>query len=246
MGIIRRGFRKIGKGIGKGFRKATGTDLKVRQEAFELPGFEDLQRQFREQARLQVDLGQVDPSQFVGDQQQLVGQLQADAAGQGPAQALLQRQLQLQTQRGLGQLAGQAASANQANAALAARSAALAGGQLQGEAARALGEGTLAAQLAARQQLAGALGQFRGQDQALEQLRQQRLIEQARINQRQREFGVSGQLETSIAQQGGLTAAENARLSRPRVGPAIIGATLGAGETLQRLRNSSGGGGGAP
>ena len=100
--------------------------------------------------------------QMRGGQMQLIGQLQQQAAGQGPS--LAARQLRDATDRGIAQQQAMAAGAAPGQQAGAATMAAQQAGQLQSGMAGQAAQARIAEQLAARQQLAGVLGQGRGQD----------------------------------------------------------------------------------
>lgn len=107
---------------------------------------------------------QMADSSFRGDQTALVRQLQAQAAGRGPGQRLVQMHAQNAADRGMQQQMGNAAGAAPGSGAGAARSAALAGGQMQSAVGQQSAMGGLEAQLGAMGQLGGVLSGARGQD----------------------------------------------------------------------------------
>ncbi len=128
--------------------------------------------------------------QFRTGQMDLVRQLQLQASGRGPSLAGMQAQ-QVAGQS-LAQQQAMAAGAGQGNEAMAARQAAMnAGGTMQ-NLAQTSAQARMAEQMGARQQLAGVLGQGRGMDMQNEQFNagtsNQRLLEQARMNQQNNQF----------------------------------------------------------
>lgn len=108
---------------------------------------------------------QMGGSGFRGDQRQLAGMLMGQARGNGPGQEIARQQAQIATDRGLGQQLAMARSGRPGGSAMAARNAAMASGQLQGQGAQAATMGGLQAQQSAIGQLGGVLKGARGQDQ---------------------------------------------------------------------------------
>jgi len=218
---IGAGLGFVGGGLLGGF----GSDKEqVNRDAFNLPGYEDYVN------RLQGYQSQMNPAEFRQGQRQLIGQLQSDAAGNGPGQQLVDSKVRQQMERGMASQKSMAAAASPANAAMARRQAAQQGGLLTQSGAQAAAQGGLQAQLAARQQLQGALGQARGQDQGfLGQL-------------------LGQEMAASQAQQQGSMKAEMLQQQlngQPGMGDKLLGAGMGA-LTSKMMMNANGGAGGRP
>jgi hypothetical protein len=244
-------------GAGAGLLMGGGADDEKRQydpnqDNFMLPGYGDTRSQYSNMIG-QGPRGapQAGVSGFRGDQRQLSGMLFDQARGQGPGQEIAQRQASQQVQQGLGQQMAMARSARPGQSAMAARNAAMAGGQLQGAGAQAASMGGLAAQQSAIGQLGGVLQGARGQD-------LQRNISNAGMQQQQMSMDDSRQMELlrqrmmmdQMQQQGG-QAYENARmggtnlaLQQPSDWDKILGAAQGFGQSRMMMGAGSGGGGG--
>lgn len=138
-------FQKSSKGLKEGFQK----DLKA-VNARKAPTAKAASIDQRPQA------------QFRNAQANLVGQLEAQAAGQGPS--LAQSQLQSATDRNIQQQAALAASARGRTAGQGMRAAQMGAATANQQAARQSAETRMQEQMAARQQLAGVSSDARGQD----------------------------------------------------------------------------------
>jgi hypothetical protein len=118
------------------------------------------------QGRQGAQIGQYERSaggtDFRQGQMDLVRQLQQQAAGRGPSLAGMQAQAV--GQQSLAQQQALAAGAAPGNEALAARQAAMNAGSTMQGVAQTSAQARMAEQMAARQQLAGVLGQGRGMD----------------------------------------------------------------------------------
>lgn len=139
----------------------------------------------------------MDPSmqaQFRQQQQDNISRLALQAQGQGPS---LATEMLTQNQRA-GQAAtfAQMASTRGGANPMAARSAMMAASQSQGQLGRDAASARIQEQMAAQQQLAGALGEARQQDIGM-------ALEQARLEQERNLATYRGQLERAI-QQGQL------------------------------------------
>lgn len=134
------------------------------RDNFGVPGFQGMTGQYGDIAGQSRNAPQVGGSSFRGGQQNYINMLNAQAQGQGAGQQIARDQAQIATDRGLAQQMAMARSARPGQSAAAARNAAMASGQLQGQGAQAATMGGLQAQQAALGQLGGALGQARGQD----------------------------------------------------------------------------------
>ena len=163
------GYSQPGSQAAPGLPPSTGSSFipgeaqSVYTPAFAIPGYEATQQRMRTGAQQAAARG---PSQFQGGQADLISMLQAQAQGQGPSVA--QGQLKQATDRNLAQAMAMGASqAGYQPGAAVQRQVLNQAGQIGQEAAGQ--SGILRAQeiMGAREQLAGALGQARQQDQAL-------------------------------------------------------------------------------
>lgn len=107
-------------------------------------------------------INQKPQAQFRGTQQNLVGQLEAQAAGQGPS--LAQSQLQTATDRNIAQQAALAASGRGRTAGQGMRAAQMGAATANQQAAKQAAELRMQEQMQARQQLAGVASDARSQD----------------------------------------------------------------------------------
>ncbi len=127
---------------------------------------------------------------FRSGQMDLIRQLQQQARGKGPSLAGMQAQAV--GQQSLAQQQALAAGAAPGNEALAARQAAMNAGNTMQGVAQTSAQARMAEQMAAQGMLGGALGQGRGQDTQNEQFNansfNQRALEQARLQQQNRQF----------------------------------------------------------
>ncbi len=163
-------FGPWGAAIGGGIGGAMGLLSGSSQQR--MPGFDrrgasllDQIRQTNED-RHALQLGPTERSaggtEFRGGQQQLVRQLQDQAAGRGPSLASMQANSV--AQRSLAQQQALAAGAAPGNEAMAARQAAMNAGNTMQDLAGTSAQARMAEQMQARAQLGGLLGQARGQD----------------------------------------------------------------------------------
>jgi hypothetical protein len=170
------------------------------------------------QGRPGAQIGQYERSgggqDFRSGQLALVKQLQDQAAGRGPSLAGLQARQAADA--GMAQNLAMAAGAAPGNEALAMRGAMQNNAGMTQNLAMTSAQARMAEQLSAQQQLAGALGQGRGMDLQNEQfnagMTNQRLLEQARLQQQNRALndsygmGLRGlELQNAQAQMGGQT-----------------------------------------
>lgn len=188
-----------------------------------MPGYDERNRQLQAgiggaQGRPGAQIGQYERSaggqEFRTGQQQLISQLQAQAAGRGPSLAGMQAQQA--ADQGMAQQLSMAAGAGPGNEAIMARQAMQNNaGITQGNAMTAA-QARMAEQMGARQQLAGVLGQARGMDINNEQFNagnyNQRQYGQAQLNQQNLnrndsyEMGLRGMdLQNASGQMGGQT-----------------------------------------
>lgn len=202
-----------------------------------VPGFDS---QYGNYGRLSNYYGgrnapQMGDSQFRGNQQRLVGQLEAEAAGRGVGQQLVRQQAQGVADRAMSQQLGMAAGAAPGGGATAARTAALAGGQLQSAVGGQAAQAGLQAQLGAMGMLGSTLQGARGQDlqrgqaNMQSQLTQTGMNDQAQLEALRQRMGISGM------QQGGRMAYDQARLgqaAKPGYGDMLMGAGMGAGQSM--------------
>ena len=132
---------------------------------------------------------------FRGKQLGLAGQLEAQAAGQGPS--LAQAQLQQATDQNIAQQMALAASARGGNVGMAQRQAAQNAAAVQQQASQQSAMLRMQEQMAAREQLSGLLGQGRAAD-------QEGSIAQAEITEagKARKGKVIGGLMSGAAQMG--------------------------------------------
>jgi hypothetical protein len=170
------------------------------------------------QGRGGVTLGQNERSaggqEFRTGQQQLIAQLQAQAAGRGPSLAGMQAFAA--ADRGMAQQQSLAAGAAPGNEALAARQAMQNSAGINSNLAQTSAQARLAEQMAAQQQLGGVLGQARGMDINNEQfnaaatnnrnLNQAGLtMQQRQMNDQREQFMRQLELQNAGAQMSGQT-----------------------------------------
>lgn len=219
LGDIRRGIFGPSPGEVQGRRRRQFQDYLagLNPQQFEAPG---LGGTVRGRGMLGQQLGAGGPMAYRPEMGTLVSQLQADAAGRGPGQELVNRQVGGQVQSGIqNQLA---MAAGQRGNPLAARTAAMQGANISAQGGQAAAAGSLQAQLAARGQLGQVLGQERamsqrGQLEALnQQLQAQRMQQAARMGLQQQLF--AGNQELAFQQP-----ATNANMQ-------MIGLGMGLGE----------------
>jgi hypothetical protein len=169
-GFALSGGNPIGAGIGAlagGLMGGLGGSSQPSIAGFDRRGASFLEQIRRtEDPRDAVQLGAFERSgggeQFRGGQQQLIRQLQQQAAGRGPSLAGLQANAV--AQRSLAQQQALAAGAAPGNEALAARQAAMNAGNTMQDLAGTSAQARMAEQMQARAMLGGVLGQARGQD----------------------------------------------------------------------------------
>lgn len=204
---IGAGIGAIGGGI-MGYLGGGPTRRQKRRKAFEdaIHGLgagdftsPHVQPSIDQRGMLAQQLAGRDFSQFRGNQQNYITGLEADVAGHGAGQELVRRQVGQQVQGGVQQQLAQQAAAGRNP--LASRTAAMQMANISGQGGIAAGMGGLQAQLAARQQLGGALQGARGQDQAMFGLQQQGQLS-----------ALQQQLQLQRMQQQGLQAYQGARL----------------------------------
>jgi hypothetical protein len=140
-----------------------------------------------------------DQNVFRGKQLGLAGQLEAQAAGQGPS--LAQAQLQQATDQNIAQQMALAASARGGNVGMAQRQAAQNAAAVQQQAAQQASMLRMQEQMAAREQLGGLLGQGRAAD-------QQGSIAQAELTEagKNRRSKAIGGIISGVAQAGAAAA----------------------------------------
>lgn len=174
--------------------------------------------------------------QVRGQQQDLIGMLRQQAAGQGPS--IAEQQLRRSTDRAIAQQQGLAATAGPTNQALAARMAAQQGGALQSAMSGQAADARMQEQLNAQQQLGGLLGGVRGQDIGMAQAQAQLGLQGQQLNDQTLLELLRQEQANAEAQQRGGFAYEQQRgqrfgglLSTPSPGEQLLGglSTLGAG-----------------
>jgi len=200
-GLLGRGLGAVGNFLGGlGFG---GPNVNIQ-------GLQERDQFFMDQARRgaegrpveRIGAAQIGPtntasrSNFAVGQEQLMRQLQEQAAGRGPSLATMQFEQGL----GSGVNAQQAlARSGGGNVGLAQRQAAQNVGNLTQNLAGQAAQARMAEQLSARQQLAGVLGQGRAQDFARNSFNAGQLnqgqLNQALMNQRTNEFNVNSALQ---------------------------------------------------
>ncbi len=269
----------VGAGIGGvlgGLGGYFGDDgEKPSQEEYQLAGFDrrnnELNGAIRGAAGVQAPQAQAgrigqfqnagNGAQFRGGQQQLIGQLQAQANGQGPSLATGQFNRSLESG-----IAAQQAQANsgRGNTALAGRLAAQNIGGLTQDLAGQASQARIQEQISARQQLAGVLGQARGQDIGVNQFnagqQNQRLLSLGQFGQeanmsnrdailrnqaQQNQYGISLrniELQNAEAQQRGDLAFLTGQQQQQSLGDQILAG--GTQSLAQGFGSGSFGGGG--
>lgn len=234
---------------------------------FSIPGYAGMERdysrlagQYGQRQAPQIAGGYMEDSAFRGDQSALIRQLQAQAAGHGVGQRVVQMQAQDAANRGLQQQYGMAAGAAPGSGASAARSAALAGGQIQSAVGQQAAMGGLQAQLGATDQLGGVLSGARGQDLQRNQtnlqamltaqqanqgamLQQSGMNDQAQLDALRQRQSLNFNSQQALAQYDALRSGHaNAMIGQPTTSDRMLGA---AGGAAQMYMASRGGGGGA-
>lgn len=222
---------------------------------FELPGYGRMGHEYNSMLRQGGrSAPQAHVSGFRGDQAQLAQMLQNQARGNGPGQRIAQMQAEQQVDRGLGQQLASARSARPGQSAMAARNAAMASGQLQGQGAQAATLGGLQAQQQAVGSLGNVLAQGRGQDQALSMgnanLRYQTmgLDDRRQMELLRQRLQMNGMRQQGgIAYEGARQGQSNFEASQPSDWDRVLGAAQGFGQAYMQQNaggSTSGGGGG--
>lgn len=191
---------------------------------------------------------QMGDSAFRGDQQALIRGLQADAAGRGPSQQLVRMQAQGAADRGMAQQMSIAAGGAPGSGAANARTAALAGGQMQSQVGGQAAMAGLQARLGATEQLGGALSGARGQDLARNQanMNAQLSAQQANMQSRLQQTGMNDQAQlealrqrlalAGMQQQGGMNyeqlraGGQNSTIGQPTTFDRMLGGLSGLGK----------------
>lgn len=189
----------------------------VGRGSFELPGYD--QRGSRllglagaADGRGAPQIDQAAQGQLRGQQQDLIGQLRQQAAGQGPS--IAEQQLRRSTDRAIAQQQGLAASAGPQNQALAARMAAQQGGAMQSGMAGQAADARMQEQLNAQQQLGGLLSGARGQDIGLAQAQAQMGLQGMQLNDQRALELLRQEMQNAELQQRGLMGYEQQRGQR--------------------------------
>lgn len=251
----------IGAGLGGlgGYLFGGGSDPEYgydpNQANFQLPGYEGMRDQYGNLlGQGPRTAPQAGVSGFRGDQRALGQMLMGQAQGQGPGQEIARMQAERQVDRGLGQQLAGARSARPGMSAMAARNAAMASGQLQGEGAAAATMGGLKAQDMAVGRLGSVLAQGRGQDiqrnlanaqlryqtMGLDDRRQMELLrQQLMMNQMQQ----TGNIGYERALQGRANAQFGYDAAQPSDWDRAMGAAQGLGQAymMQKAGSQPGG-----
>lgn len=185
-------------------------------------------------------------SQFRGNQSRMIRDLEADAAGNGPAQQLVRMQAQGAADRALAQAQGSAAGAAPGSGAAAARTAALAGGAAQSQVGQQAAEAGMQARQGAMGQLGLSLYGARGQDDARSQanMNADLATQQANMGAQLQQTGMNDQTmaemlrqrlaAAGMQQQGGISYEQlkaggaNMAAQQPALWEKLLGATSGA------------------
>lgn len=178
---------------------------------------------------------QMGESIFRQNQQGFIKTLENQAAGHGPGQELVRQQAQTVADRAMSQQLGIAAGAAPGGGATAARTAALAGGQMQSAVGGQAAQAGLQAQLGAMGMLGSTLEGARGQDLSRAQanagfkLQNRSINDQAQLEALRQRMGLSGMY------QSGNIAYDQARMGQSQGqmgwGDMLMGAGMGAGQS---------------
>lgn len=215
---------------------------------FDVPGFEYQGNQYTDLAGGYGGRAAptMDESAFRGDQTALVRLLQDQAAGRGVGQRLVRMQAQDAADRGMKQQLSMQAGAAPGSGAMAARSAALAGGQIQGQVGQQAAMGGLAAQLGATGQLGGVLQGARGQDlqrgqaNLSAQIAQTGMNDQAQLEALRQRLQLAGmQQQGGISYQNNMSGLETAMIGQPTQQDRMMG-MMGAGLQAYGAMNAGG------
>lgn len=182
------------------------SNINVDPRLFNLPGGAERSRYLQGIGTQAATRG----SDLRGNQQDLLSQLQQQAAGQGPSLAAIQAQQAANT--GIQQQRALAASAAPGQGALAQRMAMQQGGNITGSIVGQSAAARAQEQLGAQQNLAQALGQYRQQD-----IGQMAVNDQARNELLRQELQNAGMMQQGgIAQQGAYNQQLAAMLGQPQ------------------------------
>jgi hypothetical protein len=209
-GPIGAGIGAVAGGLLGGFGGGGAQPYRPDMGRFVLPGFTS---QYGTYGRLagaaggrqapQMAGAQMGESGFRGGQQSLVRMLQQQASGKGPGQALVRMQAQDTADRALKQQLALQAGAAPGGGANAARTAALAGGQLQSAVGGQAAQAGLQAQLGAMGQLGGVLDNARGQDLARAQANMQSQLgtQQGNLTAQMQQTGMNDEKQLELLRQ---------------------------------------------
>lgn len=224
--------------------------LAAQQNMFNVPQFGQQYDRFSQTAdRAQHRVApQAAESQFRGYQDNLLRQLQADAAGRGPGQQLVRMQAQGMADRGAAQQMAMASGARPGQTASAGRNAAFNAANMQSAVGGQAAQAGLAARLGAMQQMGQASTAARGQDLQRGQfnadmnLRQMGLNDATELQALQQRLGLTGmQQQGMMSLEQMRTQAQMAQKAQPKWWERGIGAAAGAAEIYANMQT-----GGAP